>query len=401
MEKLQLIFIIFIIKTQNFIFNCLSSSFRKSDGKKILVLRVGALGDFIMAVPALSLLRRIFPTSSITLLTSTTSLSLHREKIQDYTGKVNYPWIEFVSPSIVDHAFCIDSFSFRNLLVLRKTLRDNFYDLAVILPNPGENGLSILKKIIFIRVLGFSGVIYGHQQRSNNKIFRAAQYNAGLFEHHVIQPIKSVLEITGEKYNPNLINFTLSIAQNDMDWARDFIASANTGNGFFAIAPGAIMDHKKWPINSFLSLCELIINNFNVTLLIIGTSEESYLGDIIASKFEGFVYNLCGISTINQSAAVLKYCRLLVGNDGGAIHLGTAVGCPTVSIVPGIEYPDSIEPWFSKEFSVRKNLECSPCYSFNFCPKGHKRCMYDIEVLSVFNMCEKSNRDNSLINYRE
>jgi heptosyltransferase-2 len=69
------------------------------------------------------------------------------------------------------------------------------------------------------------------------------------------------------------------------------------------------------------------------------------------------------------------------------MHLGDAMGCKVVSIVPGIEYPDSIEPWHNKSLAVRHAVECSPCYNFNTCPKGHKRCMTELPVGRVLQRC--------------
>jgi heptosyltransferase-2 len=100
------------------------------------------------------------------------------------------------------------------------------------------------------------------------------------------------------------------------------------------------------------------------------------------------VCNLAGVTSIAQSAALLRRCILLVGNDGGAMHLGDAMGCKVVSIVPGIEYPDSIEPWHNKALAVRHPVDCSPCYNFVTCPQGHNRCMTELPVERVLERCD-------------
>lgn len=95
---------------------------------------------------------------------------------------------------------------------------------------------------------------------------------------------------------------------------------------------------------------------------------------------------LCS-ATVAQLAALLAKCVLLVGNDGGAMHLGSAVGCPTVSIVPCLEYPGSVEPWADRHRAVRHAVDCAPCYSFASCPKGHNLCMKDLPMAAVWREC--------------
>jgi ADP-heptose:LPS heptosyltransferase len=108
------------------------------------------------------------------------------------------------------------------------------------------------------------------------------------------------------------------------------------------------------------------------------------LGDDIASCIGRSVINLAGKTNLHESAALLKKSNLLVGNDGGAMHLGDAVGCKVLSLVPGIEYPQSVEPWFNRKNAIRLSVPCAPCYSFTCCPLGHNKCMKDIKVDIVF-----------------
>jgi ADP-heptose:LPS heptosyltransferase len=88
--------------------------------------------------------------------------------------------------------------------------------------------------------------------------------------------------------------------------------------------------------------------------------------------------------------AVLQRCAVLVGNDGGAMHLAAAVGCPAVSLIPGIEFPGSVDPWGYSHLSVRHPTQCSPCYSFTYCPLGHQDCMREITVDAVLEKCAKA-----------
>ena len=100
------------------------------------------------------------------------------------------------------------------------------------------------------------------------------------------------------------------------------------------------------------------------------------LGIIIFTPPLDFLYGW--FYSYRSIRSAFKVCFLLIGNDGGAMHLGDAMGSKVISIVPEVEYPDSIEPWHNKDLAIRLPIECSPCYSIMHCPQGHQPCMSDI-----------------------
>ena len=154
------------------------------------------------------------------------------------------------------------------------------------------------------------------------------------------------------------------------------------------MAPGSIQPHKRWPPAKFEQLCnQLLQQRQDAVLVVIGTAGDAALGQALCSLAPGRVFNLAGQSSIAQSAALLAHCTLLVGNDGGAMHLGDAMGARVVSIVPGIEYPDSIEPWHNRRWAVRHPVECAPCYNFVKCPLGHNDCMVKLPLEPVLAHC--------------
>ena len=62
----------------------------------ILVFRICALGDFIIATPALKKLRQCFPNHKIIFLTSTSSKTVQKKKVKSYIGESDdLPWVNF------------------------------------------------------------------------------------------------------------------------------------------------------------------------------------------------------------------------------------------------------------------------------------------------------------------
>jgi heptosyltransferase-2 len=212
-----------------------------------------------------------------------------------------------------------------------------------------------------------------------------------LLKHHVHGPLQFLSEMSpSRKYNDADLVFDLRPGHEAIAWASAWLRENRLSDRkrLVAVAPGSIQPHKRWPLESFKSLLQSLLESYDdAYFLVIGTPADKELGDVLTAIEPQRIRNLAGTTSIAQSAALLQQCHLLVGNDGGAMHLGDAMGCKVVSIVPGIEFPDSIEPWHNKALAVRHPVECSPCYNFVSCPQGHNRCMTELPVERVLANC--------------
>jgi heptosyltransferase-2 len=357
--------------------------------KSILVFRSAALGDFILSSPAFFELRNIYLGYNIVLLTIQSSNNSQRAKVASYTGDVEQlPWINLVFPHLIDDVLILRSLTdFKYLFSLRKKLQSFHFENAIVLsdiwaPLSGRLKKRLLMYFLLGRtpVLGWMGG--GNQYKLKRK---------GLLRHHVHGPLQFLSELDPPRqYEDSDIRFDLRPGKEADFWVETWLREMVTFDVKYtiAIAPGSIQPHKRWPIGSYKNLLRLLLNRYEkACFLVIGTSADRNLGYELSSIEPERVYNLAGVTDILKSAALLRKCDLLIGNDGGAVHLGDSMGCKVVSIIPGIEFPDSIEPWFNKDLAIRHDINCSPCYNFLRCPMGHNRCMTEITVQRVFQNC--------------
>jgi len=364
-----------------------------SERKCVLVFRSAALGDFILACPALAMLRRIYPGAQILLLTIQSANRAQREKVALYAGgTASMPWVDLARPHLVNDVVVLDDVkSIRSILNVRKTVRSYCVDQAVLLLDPAAPWMGRLKKIVLIWLLvGFVSIL-GWRGKGSLKGNKARLKRLGVLRHHVHGPLQFISELLPKQkgYTDTEIVFDLRPSNSAKDWATEWFRKYCVPDTLLvAIAPGSIQPHKKWPLSKFQGLCErLLTASARITLVVIGTPADSPLGDALVKISPTRVFNLAGKTTISESAALLSRCQLLVGNDGGAMHLGDAMGAMVVSIVSGIEYPDSIEPWHNKQLAIRHEVDCAPCYSFTHCPKGHNKCISDLPIEAVFSRC--------------
>lgn len=355
----------------------------------ILIFRSAGLGDFILSTPALQKIRETFPDSTIILLTDSSRDASIRDRISKYsTDRSTYLWLELVTPHLVDRSLTLGSrlFDLSHLRSLRKQIRAAGVQKVFLLLDPCTPYLGRLKKMALLFFLVGVKPIYGWRSKGSlgsNKVKLKAQ---GLLKHHVWGPMESLLE-----FNPALsfssadIKFDLRPPKIASEWADEWISHhLKVGQKLIAIAPGSIQSHKRWPRESYISLIQLILKKYtDAILIIIGTPQDTDLGEEMQSLDSNRIFNLCGVSNILQSAALLKKTDILIANDGGAAHLGDAMGTQVISLIPGIEYEDSIEPWNNKHNSIRFPIACAPCYSFTSCPLVHNKCMTDITLESI------------------
>ena len=116
------------------------------------------------------------------------------------------------------------------------------------------------------------------------------------------------------------------------------------------------------------------------------------VSEVIMQNFpEERVNDQCGRLSLNQSAAVVKNCRLLISHDTGMMHIGAAFKKDIISVwgntIPELGMYPYMAGKDSRIFEV-KDLSCRPCSKIGFreCPKKHFHCMekQDINEMASF-----------------
>jgi heptosyltransferase II len=151
------------------------------------------------------------------------------------------------------------------------------------------------------------------------------------------------------------------------------------------------MDFKRWPLERFVELAERIRARAPRSAIVLsGTPPEQSLIARFIGSFSGHAVDASSLGSVEHLSLVLSKCDLLVSNDTGVMHLGAAVGVPTV----GLFGPVSPHQWGpvgpKATFVYNTRVDCSPCvdtyanirpYECRNCDKA--RCMHDISVDSV------------------
>jgi len=147
---------------------------------------------------------------------------------------------------------------------------------------------------------------------------------------------------------------------------------------------------KQWPAQQFIALGRELHEEWNARFLILGGPGEEALGKEIAEGIGTAALDLAGKTTLRQMAALLRCCRLFVGNDAGPMHVAAAAGTQVVALF-GSSCTHRFRPWGNEHVVVTKELPCRPCAQPEHrdrcaeCIYEKPLCLHDLSVDTVRN----------------
>lgn len=155
-------------------------------------------------------------------------------------------------------------------------------------------------------------------------------------------------------------------------------------NGFIALVLGANHATKRIPKEKLLE----IIKGSDSQFVLIGGKEDQELGEEVEKEIGEQVYNAAGKTNLNQSAYLLKVADKVITPDTGMMHIAAAFQKPIISIWGNTVPEFGMYPYLKQEnekyssIIENKDLSCRPCSKIGYdkCPKGHFKCMLDLEL---------------------
>jgi heptosyltransferase-2 len=332
------------------------------------------LGDAVMAIPALRELRRIFSRSRLTLLVRPALAGLFDDQgiadqiisIED-TGN---PW-QRVS----------------GFLSSIRRLRREPIDLTVLLPNSFSSAL-------MARAAG-SRRIAGYPTDSRSRLLNLVipLDRAGRPSHQTGYYLNIALELERRLSGFSTIEIesgvpSLQVSSQLGQAGREFLGrhGIDPAKPIAAINPGATNSRaKQWLAERFAQTADMLARSKGFQTVVIGTAGDAAVARTVVDAMETPASVLAGRTSLSDLKAILSCCGLVVSNDTGAAHLGSALGIPTVVIFGPTEH-HSTRPLSELAAVVRRDVECSPCM-LRDCPIDH-RCMTGVTVDDVCRRAE-------------
>lgn len=348
--------------------------------KKILVFRVGHLGDTLVALPAFWTIRNTYPNAHITLLSN---ISLESSAYPTPRGVIPPTGLFDSFLSYPTQAGKLTALT--GLIKLFFQIRAGKYDTVVYLMPRIRGPHQVSRDLKFFKLAGVKQHI-GTKYLIQNHIPAEGIDPASVLEPEYQYLLKCLTE-EGMPANFSLHTST-DMLLNDTErekaerWLSDNIGDV-TSKRIVAVAPGSKWTSKQWDEEKFTETLSRLITNKNLFPIIFGGPEDFDKGERIL-KTLGAGVNSAGKLTIRESGAAMAHCEFYLGNDTGTMHLAAAMGVPCVAIFSSITYEGSWDPFGDRNQILRKRVPCAACH-LSVC-KFNKECL-DTSVDEAYEAC--------------
>lgn len=161
-------------------------------------------------------------------------------------------------------------------------------------------------------------------------------------------------------------------------------------NGYVAFVIGAMHGTKQMPLGKMINICR----ELDLPVILLGGQREKWMGKEIDAQTGDQVLNTCGQYNINQSASLIRQSRVVITHDTGLMHIAAAFHKKILSVwghtIPAFGMYPYLPDRASKIFEVT-GLPCRPCTKIGRkkCPRGHFRCMNDIDHTEIVRTARK------------
>jgi ADP-heptose:LPS heptosyltransferase len=150
----------------------------------------------------------------------------------------------------------------------------------------------------------------------------------------------------------------------DRQWAGAELGRLPTDRPVWGLQVGTKNPLRRWPVENFVILAEMILARFPVSLVLTGTADErplvrEFLGGLTDPS--GRVLDLTGRTGLGQLAAVLERSERLVTGDTGTMHLAAAMGTPVAALFMGPAHCHETGPYGEGHLILQAVAPCFPC----------------------------------------
>ncbi|MGZ3903977.1 MAG: glycosyltransferase family 9 protein [Bacteroidia bacterium] len=316
---------------------------------KILIIRFSSIGDIVLTTPVVRCIKKQIPNCELHFVTKKAFLPV----------VANNPYI--------DKFHTIES----NVREVLPELRKENFDYVIDLHNNFRSGQ--VKRAVSGKKFSFNKLNWKKWLLVNFKINKLPNV------HIVDRYFETVKELGVVNDNAGLDYF---IAESDKVNTQEMFGIA-PGNYHCVVAGGSYFT-KQIPINKLQDICNLS----DKQIIVLGGKEDKDTGVLLANAFPGKVFNACGKISLNNSASVIQQAAKIITSDTGLMHIASAYKKDVISLWGNTVPEFGMYPYMpgagSKILEV-KNLSCRPCSKLGYkkCPKGHFKCMNDIEVREI------------------
>jgi|Deesub1362B_J571_1020462.scaffolds.fasta_scaffold00002_501 heptosyltransferase-2 len=329
---------------------------------KIIIRTPNWLGDATLAIPAIKDIHHNFPHDELYIL--------GRPWAQDLYQSLGFIK-EFIPLEDLQTA--------RDYWIFSQDIREKKFDLAILLTNSFASALLLTLARIPQR--------WGYAKDGRRFLLTRTASPPSSPTHQVDYYRQLLFSLGCAPSGQGQEVFSLPCSSREKQ--RDSLAAAfqlDINRPWVILHPGAAYGPaKRWPVSHFARLAKLLVER-GLEVIIIGSVDDSPLGEEICSSLYPQAKNLCGQTPLAVLLQLLRQSRLVVANDSGPLHLANLLQTPVVALF-GPTDPRITGPYRQPAVVLKKDVPCWPCW-YQTCPFDH-RCLISISPEEVLATAEK------------
>lgn len=328
-------------------------------GFRILIIKLGAMGDVLRTTPLLQALKNRYPDSHITWVVDPNS-----ENLLTHNKQIDRTLL--FSP---DTTLQMMVEEFDLMICLEKEIR----------------AVALAEKVIAAKKIGFGLTKHGTIYPINKEAEYAFQLgvsdqlkfheNKKTYQEIIFEAVG--LTFNGEKYQLDCTKDSEKFASNLFEklnlTSEDLIIGVNPG-------AGPVFANKAWTTEGYVELIERLNKQEGIKVLLLGGESEIEINKEIKEKVQGPISEAGNNNSLPDFSAIIKKCSMVICGDTLPMHLAIAHGKHVLAIF-GPTCPQEIDLYGKGEIIVSQ-IDCAPCYKGTCDIENH--CMKMVPVDTVY-----------------
>lgn len=322
---------------------------KKDNIKKILIIRLSALGDTIHTLPMALAIKKQYPDAQIDWV------------VEDKASKfiINNPLITNVY-ELPKKRWSRNKNKAANLIEfiqIIKRIRKEKYDIALDPQQLFKSGI----------ILGLSGAkrritLDGGRECSflfANEIIKTGKKPFDI-NYHVVKRNLDIARYLGcKELKAEFVipDFKESVSPN----IKNIIKNLDDSEKTVVIAPATTWYNKHWTKNGWQDVINNLKDKYNILITASEKEKELIYKILFGAENNGNIYDLSGMTSLGDLVYIYKHSDMVISPDSGSAHVAWAAGAQSIITLFFATSEKRTAPYGDKYFSISPNIKCHPC----------------------------------------
>ena len=341
--------------------------------RRVLCVRLDAMGDVLMTTPAMRAFRESGSNCSLTLLTSRAGAAIapfirEVDEVIEFTA----PWMKPAGGGREDDTALIGA------------LENRRFDAAVIFTAYSQSPLPAA----YLCHLAGIPLRLAHCRENPYHLLTdwVPEPEPQRWIRHEVRRHLDLASHVGCRTADERLSFAVPAR------ARRSVAAHLRALGLEARAPlivvhpGASAPSRRYPGAGFARAADVLLKRVGGAVVFTGSADEIELIDSVQSAMSEESYSLAGRLALGELGALIARAALLIANNTGPVHIAAALGTPVVDLY-ALTNPQHT-PWQVRSEVLFADVPCRFCYK-SVCPAGHHACLTRVAPEAVADAAER------------